>query len=394
VKGSIIIPSYNACERLYYNLLSLNLQDYPHDQFEVIVIDNGSADVTPKLLSKFPASFRLITVRVNENRGIAYGRNQGIAKASGDILIFHDSDMISEKNFVRKHMEAHQNDNTVVCGIGWREVFTYYYKNFERSKVTEFKKVKDRYRFNSKDFDKNVLQLIPPEKIIDGSFIKYSFRTKTDFIRSLEEVIQEFGSDLIGYHLPWRFFITNNTSVPRKKVLDVGMFDTNIVNWGFEDYDLGIRLYKSGCKFKTANIVNVHQAHPRNYTGDEPLKSFGYICNKYNEITNIDIILACTNFFLRGALSIDEKSLNNIVEDLYLLQAAGKYNTLLSFYLELLQMKRDSYSKAGQQKLKEVPNLSMEESELERQINELLGEQGARHFAHAFLGLLRDIKGN
>jgi hypothetical protein len=82
------------------------------------------------------------------------------------------------------------------------------------------------------------------------------------------------------------------------------------------------------------------------------------------------------------------------VEDLYLLQAAGKYNTLLSFYLELLQMKRESYSKAGQQKLKEVPILSMEESELERQINELLEEQGAGHFAHAFLGLLRDIKGN
>ena len=140
MKGTIIIPSYNACERLYNNLLSLNHQDYPHDQFEVIVIDNGSADNTAKMLSEFPASFRLKMVRIDENIGIAHGRNQGISKAAGDILIFHDSDMIAEKSFVRKHIEAHQNGNTVVCGMIWKEIFTYYYKNFEDFRIPEFNK--------------------------------------------------------------------------------------------------------------------------------------------------------------------------------------------------------------------------------------------------------------
>ncbi|MCF7622619.1 MULTISPECIES: glycosyltransferase family 2 protein [Bacillaceae] len=394
MKASIIIPSYNACERLYYNLLSLNLQDYPHEQFEVIVIDNGSTDSTAKMLSEFSASFRLETVRVTENKGIAYGRNQGISKATGDILIFHDSDMIAEKNFVRKHLEAHHNENTVVCGFIWKEIFTYYYKNFEDFRISEFNKVKDRFHYQSMDFDQDILQLIPPEKITDGSFIKYSFGKDTPFIDSLEKVIQEFGSDLKRYHLPWRFFITNNSSAPRKKVIEVGMFDEKIVNWGFEDYDLGIQLYKSGCKFKLSNIVNVHQAHPKNYMKGEALKSFEYICNKYNDIRHIDIVLACICTFLRGSLSIDEKELNHIVEDLYILQEIGKYNRLLSYYLELLQMKRKSYFKMGDNKLKEAPSAGMEESELEEQINELLETYEIRHFAHALLALRRDLKKN
>lgn len=393
VKGSIIIPSFNACERLYYNLLSLNLQDYPHDQFEVIVIDNGSADNTAKMLSEFPASFRLEIVRIDENKGIAHGRNKGISKATGDILIFHDSDMIAEESFVRKHIEAHQNGNMVVCGIIWKEVFTYYYKNFENFRISEFNKVKDKFDFQSDDLDLDVLPLIPREKIIDGSFINYSFKKDTSFIHSLENVIQEFGLDLKGYHLPWRFFITNNSSVPRRKVLEVGLFDEKIVNWGFEDYDLGIRLYKSGYNFKLLDIVNVHQAHPRNYARGEALKSFDYICNKYNDISHIDIVLACITTFLRGSLSIDEKGLNYIVEDLYILQKMGKYNRLLGYFLELLQIKKESDLKRVKNQVREMPIVSMLDGEQELQLNELVEKNRTPHFVHVFLDLQRDIKG-
>ncbi|KRE99384.1 hypothetical protein ASG89_27880 [Paenibacillus sp. Soil766] len=393
VKGTIIIPSYNACERLYYNLLSLNFQDYPHDQFEVIVIDNGSADNTAIMLSEFPASFRLKTVRVDENKGIAHGRNQGIIKASGDILIFHDSDMIAEKSFVRKHIEAHQNDNTVICGSIWMEIFTYYYKNFEDFRIPEFNKVKDQFDFQSEDLDLDVRPVIPREKIIDGSFINYSFRKDTPFIQSLESVIQEFGLDLNGYHLPWRFFITNNSSVPRSKVVEVGLFDEKIVNWGFEDYDLGIRLYKSGCHFKLLDIVNVHQAHPRNYARGEALKSFDYICDKYNEPPHIDIVLACITTFLRGSLSIDEKDLNYIVEDLYTLQKMGKYNRLLSYFLALIQIKKESILNKLKNQVRKMPIVSMLDSELELQLNELVGINETVYFVHVLLDLQKEHKG-
>ncbi|MDR6550708.1 glycosyltransferase family 2 protein [Paenibacillus qinlingensis] len=391
MKGTIIIPSYNACERLYYNLLSLNLQDYPHDQFEVIVIDNGSADNTARMLSEFQASFRLEVVRIDENKGIAHGRNQGISKAAGDILIFHDSDMIAERSFVRKHIEAHINENTVVCGKTWKEIFTYYYKNFEDFRIPEFNKVKDQFDFPSDDLELDVRPLIPREKIIDGSFMNYSFRKDTPFIHSLEKVIQEFGSDLKGYHLPWRFFITNNSSVSRSKVVEVGRFDEKIVNWGFEDYDLGIRLYKAGCHFKLLDIINVHQAHPRNYARGEALKSFDYICHKYNDISHIDIVLACITTFLRGSLSMDEKELNDIVEDLYKLQKMDKYNRLLRYFLELLHIKKGTILNKVKNQVRNTSIVSMLDSELELQLNELVGKNGTSHFADALLDLQRSI---
>ena len=91
--------------------------------------------------------------------------------------------------------------------------------------------------------------------------------------------------ELKDYVLPWRFFITNNASVERNRVIEVGMFDENIVGYGFEDYDLGIRLYKSGSKFIfDKNIINVHQEHPTNNNIAESRENINYICEKYNNI--------------------------------------------------------------------------------------------------------------
>ena len=115
MKASIIIPSFNAKDRLYNNLISLNCQDYPFSEFEVIVIDNGSADLTAEMLSNFSSYYTLIIIRLDKNVGIARARNLGIIKATGDIIIFHDGDMIATKDFVRKHIEAHEGERVHSC---------------------------------------------------------------------------------------------------------------------------------------------------------------------------------------------------------------------------------------------------------------------------------------
>ncbi|MCY8262211.1 glycosyltransferase family 2 protein, partial [Bacillus inaquosorum] len=94
MKASVIIPAYNSKERLYNSLLSLNQQECD-EEFEVIVADNGSEDGTLSMLESFQADFPLVFTRIKENRGIAYGRNQALRNARGDILIFHDSDMLA-----------------------------------------------------------------------------------------------------------------------------------------------------------------------------------------------------------------------------------------------------------------------------------------------------------
>ena len=59
MKASIIIPSYNANHRLYLNLISRSYQDYPQQDFEVIVVDNGSTDDTIDMLAKLKRTSHL-----------------------------------------------------------------------------------------------------------------------------------------------------------------------------------------------------------------------------------------------------------------------------------------------------------------------------------------------
>ena len=64
MKASVIIPSYNSKERLYYNLISLNNQDCDFNIFEVIVVDNGSNDNTLEILESFKDKFDFKFVRI------------------------------------------------------------------------------------------------------------------------------------------------------------------------------------------------------------------------------------------------------------------------------------------------------------------------------------------
>ena len=138
---------------------------------------------------------------------------------------------------------------------------------------------------------------------------KYTFDLNGNFIDGIKDIVKKHGNNLEGYSIPWRLFITNNASVEREKVISVGMFDEQIVRYGFEDYDLGIRLYKSGGKFIFDDkIISAHQEHPTNIRINEYGENTMYICNKYNNIYFIDVILVCMSYLT----SINQITLNEL----------------------------------------------------------------------------------
>jgi hypothetical protein len=59
----------------------------------------------------------------------------------------------------------------------------------------------------------------------DAEIIIFKAVSDNDFIRVLKSILEKYGDDLNGYRLPWRFFITNNSSVKRQHVADLGLFD-------------------------------------------------------------------------------------------------------------------------------------------------------------------------
>ena len=95
---SVIVPVYNDHERLAMCLQALQQQTYSPNLFEVIVVDNGSAEPVEPVVAVFPQARCL-----HESKQGSYAaRNRGIAEARGDVLAFTDADCIPEKDWIEQ----------------------------------------------------------------------------------------------------------------------------------------------------------------------------------------------------------------------------------------------------------------------------------------------------
>ena len=106
---SVIIPAYNAADTLPHCLAALQQQTIPPTQYEVIVVDDGSADDTAQIAAQFP--IRVIRQR---NAGAAAARNHGAEVARGWLLLFTDADCIPAPDWIAQMCKPFQHDETVV----------------------------------------------------------------------------------------------------------------------------------------------------------------------------------------------------------------------------------------------------------------------------------------
>lgn len=115
MRGSVIVVSYNRAFLLSHcveKLLDQSAEDY-----ELIVVDDGSTDRTKELMRKIKDP-RFIYIRNDKKMGQPVSRNKGIKKARGDIIIFIDSDVLVDENFVKDHLHLHErNDRLIVQGM-------------------------------------------------------------------------------------------------------------------------------------------------------------------------------------------------------------------------------------------------------------------------------------
>ena len=85
---SLILPAYNVApylERCLRSILDQGMTDY-----EVILVDDGSRDDTPRLCDTFAEKYDSIRVIHKENGGLSSARNAGLAQAKGKYLWFID----------------------------------------------------------------------------------------------------------------------------------------------------------------------------------------------------------------------------------------------------------------------------------------------------------------
>ncbi|HMI30027.1 MAG TPA: glycosyltransferase [Gaiellaceae bacterium] len=104
---TVIIPTYNRAGDLRRCLDALALQTAPPETFEVVVVDDGSADGTPALLASYAAPYRLVVER-QSNRGQPAALNRGLRAAASAYCLFVDDDIVASRQLVAEHARAQE----------------------------------------------------------------------------------------------------------------------------------------------------------------------------------------------------------------------------------------------------------------------------------------------
>ena len=107
---SVVMPSFNASSWISSSIQSVQRQSYQN--WELIIIDDGSTDNTIETLNTFLIDHR-ISLITQKNSGPAAARNVGIQKSKGEYLAFLDSDdywmpdkLVQQLNFIDSHKEC------------------------------------------------------------------------------------------------------------------------------------------------------------------------------------------------------------------------------------------------------------------------------------------------
>lgn len=97
-KISIIVPVYNVEKYLHKCLDSILAQTFK--EFEVILVDDGSSDNSGKICDEYAKKDSRVKVFHKENAGVSSARNLGLKEASGEWIVFIDSDDYISKDFL------------------------------------------------------------------------------------------------------------------------------------------------------------------------------------------------------------------------------------------------------------------------------------------------------
>src|SRR5262245_7886021 len=99
-KLSVVIPTKNRSALLAKAIDHIEAQTVPREHYEVIVIDNDSADDTRSLLEQKAKTYANLKCGVQEKPGAAATRNAGLRRADGEIVLFIDDDVHAEPTLI------------------------------------------------------------------------------------------------------------------------------------------------------------------------------------------------------------------------------------------------------------------------------------------------------
>jgi glycosyltransferase involved in cell wall biosynthesis len=197
--ATVVVPTRNRPALLQAALLSLSEQDVPADRWEVVVCDDGSDPPAAETVHGTGVDAPARVVRQESRVGRAGNRNAGIRAALGEVIILLDDDMTVGPDFVRSHLERHTAGDRAA-----------YLGRIETS-----------------------------PRIPRSTYVEY---------------LDTRGAAKVGEgaEVPYRYFVTGNSSVRRAHLVEAGLFDEALSGYGGEDTALGYALGEIGVTLRYA----------------------------------------------------------------------------------------------------------------------------------------------
>jgi len=228
IKYSFIIPCFNSEKTIKICLDSIIMQNTFLTNSEIILINDGSTDSTKNIIYQYNQHSNVKIVSHPQNKGLAAARNTGIENASGEILVFIDSDMELSKNWLHI-LDDILNDYDILGVMGQYNIP----KNMTPNRL-------DKYLYSS--------------------------------MRGAKKTYKS------GEPIEFKYFLFSNTAIKKDVIQSVGGFDESFKKYGGEDTELAIQLFK---KYKNKflyfnNLITYHH-------GQKSLKEFCENMKEYGE---------------------------------------------------------------------------------------------------------------
>ena len=136
IKLSIIVPVYNVENYLCKCIDSILHQDLSSEEYEIILVDDGSPDCCGEICDEYATRYSNIRVVHRENGGLSAARNSGIDEAKGEYVQFVDPDDYLEPNVLNTLVDKMGNDNLDILRFNYQNV-NERYEVFEPNKVSK-----------------------------------------------------------------------------------------------------------------------------------------------------------------------------------------------------------------------------------------------------------------
>jgi len=221
-KLSVIIPVFNVEKYLEECVENLYCQDLDENEFEIILINDGSTDNSLQVADKLKAQHSNIIIFSQKNSGQSAARNQGVELSEGEYILFIDSDDFIIKSALKKLLDIVYHDNLSFLGFQSQ-------RTAERILGETLKEeIKVIYHGTGFDIIKNIgfnnsACMFVFKKSILGNLRFFEGRLCEDGLFT-SELIQKVDNGKIISNSVYRYFINDSSTVAAKSITEKKRF--------------------------------------------------------------------------------------------------------------------------------------------------------------------------